>query len=156
MIQSDSNKPMVICLQRETPLSSFNVVSTHRFARSIPLFYWWLYRWFLASFSGSTCLCGSLSSTLWYLFSLDTLYVGPVRVSHGSCLSPLWYWFLLNVLLLRTLVSSTYWAPWFPFSGPSYFSLSFFQTLARSHLYPVVELCWYWYWYYNILRRYYH
>jgi hypothetical protein len=37
VIHSDSNKPMVACLQRKTLLSSFDAVSTHRFARSVPL-----------------------------------------------------------------------------------------------------------------------
>lgn len=36
-IHSDSNKLVAICLRREIPFSSFDVVSTHRSTGSVPL-----------------------------------------------------------------------------------------------------------------------
>ena len=37
-IHSDSNKPVAVCLRRETPITSFYAVSTHRSAVSVPLY----------------------------------------------------------------------------------------------------------------------
>jgi hypothetical protein len=60
MIHSDSNKPCAACLQRETPLNSFDAVSTHKSIGSIPLYF------IDDSMNDSQLLsvCGSLSSTL--------------------------------------------------------------------------------------------
>jgi hypothetical protein len=90
VIHSDSNKPMVACLQRETPLSSFDAVSTHNPQGSIPLYF------IDDSIDDSQLLlvdqlvCVDLCLPHYDICPYWTYYMQDhFSVSHGSCLSPL-------------------------------------------------------------------
>ena len=125
------------CLQRETPLDSFNTISTQKSMKYIG----WLYGWLSNYHNRLTWLCGYLSSTLCYLSLLDILFICKMDIlfPHGMLVS---LGFTFNGSF--GAIDKNF-CPWCLSNWPTYFIGSFFQTTAKRPNYQVVEQCWYWY-----------